>query len=79
MAIAWHLAAQSVRFVVLEGSGELGQSWRCRWDSLTLFTPAPYDALPGMPFPAAADSYPTKGQVADYLAAYAESFGCRSG
>ena len=74
LAIAWYLAQQGVRLLVLEGSGELGRSWRCRWDSLTLFTPAQYDALPGMPFPAAADTYPTKEQAADYLAGYADTF-----
>ena len=74
LAIAWHLARQGLRFLVLEAAGELGQSWRSRWDSLTLFTPAQYDALPGMPFPAAADTYPTKEPVADYLQAYADAF-----
>jgi putative flavoprotein involved in K+ transport len=74
LAIAWYLARQGLRFLVLEGSAELGQSWRGRWDSLTLFTPAQYDALPGMPFPAAADTYPTKEPVADYLQAYAAAF-----
>jgi putative flavoprotein involved in K+ transport len=43
--------------------------------SLTLFTPAQYDALPGMPFPGPPDTYPTKEQVADYLNAYAAGFG----
>ena len=74
LAIAWYLARQGLRFLVLEAAGELGQSWRSRWDSLTLFTPAQYDALPGMPFPAAADTYPTKEPVADYLQAYAAAF-----
>ena len=74
LAIAWYLARLGLRFQVLEASAELGQSWRSRWDSLTLFTPAQYDALPGMPFPAPADTYPTKGPVADYLQAYADAF-----
>jgi putative flavoprotein involved in K+ transport len=39
-----------------------------------LFTSARYDSLPGLPFPAEADSYPTKDDVADYLAAYVERF-----
>jgi len=73
LAIAWHLARQGLRFLVLEAAAELGHSWRRRWDSLKLFTPAQYDALPGMPFPAAADTYPTKEPVADYLAAFAEA------
>jgi putative flavoprotein involved in K+ transport len=74
LAVAWHLTRQGVNFLVLEAAAELGHSWRTRWDSLTLFTPAQYDALPGMPFPAAADTYPTKEPVADYLQAYAAAF-----
>jgi putative flavoprotein involved in K+ transport len=74
LAMAWHLAQQGLRFVVLEAAPELGQVWRSRWDSLKLFTPAQYDALPGMAFPAPADTYPTKDPVADYLQAYAAAF-----
>lgn len=43
-------------------------------DSLTLFTPARYSALPGTPFPARARRTPAKDEVADYLEAYAASF-----
>ncbi len=74
LAIGWYLARLGLRFQVLEASAELGRCWRSRWDSLTLFTPAQYDALPGMPFPAPADTYPTKEPVADYLQAYADAF-----
>jgi putative flavoprotein involved in K+ transport len=74
LAMAWHLAQQGRRFVVLEAGPEVGHVWRSRWDSLKLFTPAQYDALPGMAFPAPADSYPTKDPVADYLQAYAAAF-----
>ena len=74
LAMAWHLAQQGLRFVVLEAGPELGHVWRSRWDSLKLFTPAQYDALPGMAFPAPADTYPTRDPVADYLQAYAAAF-----
>jgi putative flavoprotein involved in K+ transport len=74
LAMAWHLQRQGLRFVVLEAAPELGQVWRSRWDSLKLFTPAQYDALPGMAFPAPADTYPTKDPVADYLQTYAATF-----
>jgi cation diffusion facilitator CzcD-associated flavoprotein CzcO len=74
LAMAWHLARQGLRFVVLEAAPELGHTWRSRWDSLKLFTPAQYDALPGMAFPAPADTYPTKDPVVDYLQAYAAAF-----
>ena len=74
LAIAWHLQRQALRFVVLEAGSELGHTWRDRWDSLKLFTPAQYDGLPGMPFPAPADTYPTKDPVADYLQTYVTAF-----
>jgi putative flavoprotein involved in K+ transport len=74
LAIGYHLAQQNARFVVLDRAAELGDSWRSRWDSLRLFSPAQYDGLPGMAFPAPADTYPSKDQVADYLASYATSF-----
>jgi putative flavoprotein involved in K+ transport len=74
LAMAWHLTQQGLRFVVLEAGPEVGHVWRSRWDSLKLFTPAQYDALPGMGFPAPADTYPTKDPVAEYLQAYAAAF-----
>jgi putative flavoprotein involved in K+ transport len=71
LAMAWHLARRGLRFVVLEAATEVGQVWRSRWDSLTLFTPAQHDALPGMAFPAPVDTYPGKDSVADFLRDYA--------
>ena len=75
LATAWHLAQQGLRYVVLEANDQVGSSWRARWDSLTLFTPAQFDGLPGLPFPALAGTYPGKDAVADYLRDYAESAG----
>jgi putative flavoprotein involved in K+ transport len=74
LAMAWHLAGAGLRFVVLEAGPELGSTWRSRWDSLTLFTPAQYNGLPGMPFPCQPDTYPGKDAVAAYLKAYAAEF-----
>jgi putative flavoprotein involved in K+ transport len=74
LSLAWHLKRQRRRFVVIDAAQELGHAWRSRWDSLRLFTPTQYDALPGMDFPGPADTYPTKDQVADYLTAYAARF-----
>ena len=74
LAMAWHLARERLRFVVLEAAPEIGHTWRSRWDSLTLFTPTQHDALPGMPFPGPPDTYPTKDPVAGYLTAYAAKF-----
>ena len=74
LTVGYHLAKQGVPFVVLEAKERVGDTWRMRWDSLRLFTPAKYDSLVGMPFPAAQRSFPTKDQMADYLEAYAHRF-----
>ena len=74
LATGYHLARRGLPFVILDAHDRIGDSWRQRWDSLRLFTPARYDALPGMSFPAPSLKYPTKDEVADYLEAYAARF-----
>jgi putative flavoprotein involved in K+ transport len=74
LALGYYLAQQGLRFVILDGAQAVGDSWRKRYDSLRLFTPAQYNNLPGLAFPAEPDSYPTKDDVADYLALYARTF-----
>ena len=74
LATAYHLRERGLRFLVVDAGPSLGHSWRSRWDSLRLFTPAEHDGLPGMDFPAPAGTYPTKDEVADYLATYAARF-----
>jgi len=75
LAVGWHLREQGITsFLLLDAGPEVGHMWRSRWDSLRLFTPAEYDALPGTPFPAPAGTYPTKDEVADYLRGYAAAF-----
>jgi putative flavoprotein involved in K+ transport len=74
LAMGYHLARSGSRFAILDAAPAVGYSWRKRWDSLTLFTPARYSGLPGLPFPAPADHYPGKDEVGDYLEAYARAF-----
>jgi putative flavoprotein involved in K+ transport len=74
LAIGYHLARLGLRFSILDAGDRVGDSWRQRWNSLRLFTPAKFDALPGMRFPAPPDAFPTKDQMADYLEAYAARF-----
>src|ERR687889_1612568 len=75
LALGHHLARRDATFLLLDAGPEIGHSWRSRWDSLRLFSPAQYDSLPGMAFPAPDGSYhPTKDDVADYLQAYAQRF-----
>ena len=74
LATGYFLQQQGRDFVILNASERVGHSWRKRWDSLRLFTPARYNGLPGMPFPAPAHHLPTKDEMADYLEAYAARF-----
>jgi len=74
LAIGYVLAQRGLRFRILDAGAEIGHVWRSRWDSLSLFTPAQYDDLPGLDFPAPRDTYPGKDDVADYLRAYAAKF-----
>ena len=74
LAASAELARRDVDHVVLDASPRTGHSWRTRWDSLRLFTPAAYSSLPGMAFPAPAWHHPTKDEVADYLEGYAAHF-----
>lgn len=74
LAVGYHLARQGLRFLILDASERIGDTWRTRWDSLRLFTPAKFDGLEGMPFPGDPDAFPTKDEMADYLQAYARRF-----
>ena len=74
LAAAHHLARRGVDFVVLEANQRVGDQWRRRYESLRLYSPARYDALPGLPFPLAPNAFPTGAQMADYLESYAGHF-----
>ncbi|MDQ5875147.1 MAG: NAD(P)/FAD-dependent oxidoreductase, partial [Actinomycetota bacterium] len=72
LSAGYYLAKQGRPFVILDANERTGDSWRNRWDSLLLFTPARFDGLPGMPFPASGGTFVTKDAMADYLETYAE-------
>jgi putative flavoprotein involved in K+ transport len=70
----YYRSRQGHRFVILERSDSVASAWRERWESLTLFTPRRYSALPGLPFPGDPDGYPTRDEVIKYLERYAQMF-----
>jgi putative flavoprotein involved in K+ transport len=74
LSVGYHLARRGLPFVILEANQRIGDSWRSRWDSLRLFTPARYDGIAGLPFPARPHAFPTKDEMADYLEGYAARF-----
>jgi putative flavoprotein involved in K+ transport len=74
LSVGYHLLRTGARFVILDANGRVGDSWRKRWDSLRLFTPAKFSGLDGMRFPAPRNHFPTRDEMADYLEAYARRF-----
>jgi putative flavoprotein involved in K+ transport len=71
LAIGRLLAEQDRHLIILDAADTPAAAWRQRWDSLRLFTPARYDSLPGTPFPADLDHYPSRDEVIGYLTDYA--------
>ena len=72
IAMSEHLSRHGVQHVVLERNG-IAQNWRsARWDSLVTNGPAWHDRFPGLEFSSAADGFPAKDEVADYLQSYAQ-------
>lgn len=74
LAVGYQLRRSGRPFLILDANARVGDSWRKRWDTLRVFTPAKYNGLPGMRFPAPSLSFPTKDAVGDFQAAYAARF-----
>lgn len=74
LATGYHLQRRDVPFVILDAASRIGDNWRRQWDSLTLYSPAHVDGLPGLPFPAPRWTFPGKDAVGDYLETYARTF-----
>ncbi len=74
LAAGYHLARAGLSLRILDRAPQVGGSWPSYYDSLTLFSPARYAALPGMPFPGDPEHYPHRDEVVAYLEAYAARF-----
>lgn len=74
LGAGYYLKATKKSFVIVDAALRTGDSWRERWDSLKLFTPRPFAALPGMKVPKSYHYYPTKNEIADYFESYAKTF-----
>ncbi|MFF3356555.1 flavin-containing monooxygenase [Streptomyces sp. NPDC002917] len=71
LAAAYALRKQGLKPVMLEASGRTAGSWPHYYDSLTLFSPARYGSLPGLPFGGDPERYPHRDEVIAYLLRYA--------
>jgi putative flavoprotein involved in K+ transport len=74
LAVGYHLSREKLAFAILDANTRVGDVWRSRWDSLRLFSPARFNGLEGMPYPAPAHTFITKDEMADYLERYAAHF-----
>lgn len=73
LAAAHALRSRHIDAIVLEAGPRTSGSWPRYYDSLTLFTPARYSALPGRRLPGDPDRFPTRDEMSDYLARYGAS------
>ncbi|GGJ47019.1 flavin-containing monooxygenase [Deinococcus roseus] len=74
LATAYHLRNTGLNCLLLEAAQKNQGSWPTYYNSLTLFSPARFSALPGLPFPGKPDHYPTRDEVGQYLQNYAKHF-----
>ena len=71
LATGYHLTRLGRESLIVDGNGRIGDNWRCHYDSLTLYSPAKFDGLPGMDFPGDPWHFPGKDEVAAFLEQYA--------
>lgn len=74
LVMGYFLHKSNLSFLIVDKSTELGESWRNRYDSLTLFTPRGHSMLPGLTLTGNPKIYPTKNEIAAYLVDYANAF-----
>jgi putative flavoprotein involved in K+ transport len=74
LSAGYYLARRGMQFVILDSDVRVGDHWRQHYDSLRLYSPARFDGLPGMRFPASGYHFPTGREMGDYLEAYATKF-----
>lgn len=74
LSVGYHLRRLGQSFVILDANERTGDAWRNRWDSLRLNTPARFDGLDGLRYPAGPREFVTKDQMAEYLQSYAQHF-----
>lgn len=74
LAAGYWLRDSGLSYALLDAHRRVGEAWRQRYESLVLFTPRRYSALPGLDLPGDPEGYPTKDEMAEYLERYAANF-----
>ena len=70
LASGWHLKQRGLKFVIQDEQDQAGGNWRNYYDSLTLFSPAAFSGLPGVPMSGSPKRYPYRDEVVEYLEQY---------
>lgn len=74
LATAFYLKKFKYNFLIIDKGKEVGESWKNRYDSLVLFTPRMYNALPGLTLEGERHGFPTKDEIVTYLKQYVKEF-----
>jgi len=74
LATGYYLKKRNIDFLIMDSEAQTGDSWRRRWNSLRLFTPAWNNSMPGLSFPGGQNAFPTKDEAADFLIEYKKKF-----
>lgn len=72
LAAGYHLKKAGLDFIIVERAPRIGDSWRARYASLTLFTPRSFSQLPGLDLQGDPKGYATRDEFAGYLEMYAK-------
>jgi putative flavoprotein involved in K+ transport len=74
LSVSWHLKRRGREHAVLD-RGNIGDTWRQRWDSFCLVTPNWTCRLPGFPYDGdEPDGFMKRDQIVAYIERFAESF-----
>ncbi len=74
LACAYYLRRTKLHYLLLDNQERCGGAWLHTWDSLTLFSPAEANSLPGRLFPKSGDDFPDKKAVIQYLCDYEKRY-----
>ncbi len=74
LATAYWLKRFGLSVRVIDAAERIGDRWRERYKSLTLFTPREFSNLPGLPLAGDPAGYASAAEFGDYLERYADKF-----
>ncbi len=74
LTMGYFLKKTKFSFLIVDKANEIGESWKTRYDSLTLFTPRSYSSLPGLTLAGEENLYPSKDEISAYLSSYGNTF-----